>query len=629
MKFALFSAFSIICPLFFSTFRNEGVCVVKKSSPLLKKIALVSFFLISISIVSISIIFTSAKGKVSGYSSQLTDYIKERYNIDVNLSDISFSFLPLGVSFGRISASVSQQNLGELEECFVSEIEKLFLSEEKSLKIECKKAVFQLENITKTAVNSIKNSSETSEKQKNSAQKSKKSIRFQSDSLFVFRNFARKFRLNFNFSASGGKIFLEDSENPGSKIEFLFSKSLENGSLRIDGFDLSSYREIIQDLFNLDIRAGNVNAFSEIKKENRTFNLKNDITIKNLSFFHPLLDSEPFTLPLFRFNGNLIADQNEKSVSTEGSNISLGGINAIFSGSYSKGSKNFSIKTESAKLNKLETLIHNRLFENYLFGGELELFVQYSKTKEADSQPFFAVTGNLAEPKQLSERLDYLKTQFEYTFSDEDGKEKSFLVGEKNPWFTPVTQLPEHLIWAVVISEDAGFFLHKGIDFQELDAAVNDNIKKKTMRGGSTISQQLAKNLFLNREKTLLRKFREVLLAIEIDETLSKERILEIYFNIVEWGPNIFGIKHAAEYYFGKEPFELTPLESVYLASIIPGPKKYHYQFLTQKVSENWYKNLYRVLNIMVETGHLTYSDYWNAQDETIKFRQISEDLTL
>ena len=104
---------------------------------------------------------------------------------------------------------------------------------------------------------------------------------------------------------------------------------------------------------------------------------------------------------------------------------------------------------------------------------------------------------------------------------------------------------------------------------------------------------------------------------------------MEIYFNIVEWGPNIFGIKHAAEYYFCKEPFELTPLESVYLASIIPGPKKYHYQFLTQKVSENWYKNLYRVLNIMVETGHLTYSDYWNAQDETIKFRQISEDLTL
>ena len=186
--------------------------------------------------------------------------------------------------------------------------------------------------------------------------------------------------------------------------------------------------------------------------------------------------------------------------------------------------------------------------------------------------------------------------------------------------------LPQHLVWAVVISEDAGFFLHNGIDFQELNAAVNDNIQNHRLRGGSTIPQQLAKNLFLSREKTLLRKLREVLLSIELDATLSKERLLEIYFNIVEWAPGIFGIADAAEYYFAKRPEDLTALESAYLASVIPGPSKYHYQFLTKNVSENWYKNLFRLLGIMNTTGHLSDEEYEKALYQTLIFRENEEE---
>jgi len=285
--------------------------------------------------------------------------------------------------------------------------------------------------------------------------------------------------------------------------------------------------------------------------------------------------------------------------------------------------KEFSIKTDSVKLNKLETLIHDETFKGYLFGGTLELFAEYYR--KGDEEPAFSIVGNLVEPKQLSDRMDYLKSTFEYAVANKDGAKKHIVVGERNPNFTPIALIPDHLIWAVIVSEDAGFFIHKGVDFQELDAAVKDNIKKHKMRGGSTITQQLAKNLFLSRDKTLMRKFREVLLSIELDATLSKERLLEIYLNIVEWAPGVFGIARAAEHYFGKQPFELTPLESAYLASVIPGPAKYHYQFLTKNVSENWYKSLYRILNIMNETGHLSTAEYLKAVRQTVVFREPEE----
>ncbi|MBP5202970.1 transglycosylase domain-containing protein, partial [bacterium] len=382
--------------------------------------------------------------------------------------------------------------------------------------------------------------------------------------------------------------------------------------------------EIIKNKTSFDVSAGKISSFSEISEEKGKFLLKNDMTIHDLTFFHPLIDSQPFKLPLFRFKGEVTFDRNEKSAATKDAELSLGGINAVFSAIYSKDSKNFSIKTESANLNKLETLIHDEEFEGYLFGGTLELLAEYSQ--EGDEPPVFSIEGNLIDPKQLSERMDYLKLPFEYIWTNEDGSTRKIFVGERNFDFTPISLIPDHLIWAVVVSEDAGFFVHKGVDFQELDAAVKDNIKKHKLRGGSTITQQLAKNLFLNRDKTLLRKFREVLLAIELDATLSKERLLEIYFNIIEWAPGIFGISQASYYYFGKQPYQLTPIESAYLASVIPGPAKYHYMFLSKNVTENWYKSLYRILNIMNETGHLSTDDYFDSIQQPIVFREPEEE---
>jgi len=157
---------------------------------------------------------------------------------------------------------------------------------------------------------------------------------------------------------------------------------------------------------------------------------------------------------------------------------------------------------------------------------------------------------------------------------DWKGQEHPFQVGPKNRYWMPLAACSDALIKTVVVAEDSMFFKHDGIDTAAIKEAAKANLERgRYSRGASTITQQLAKNLYLTREKTLTRKLKEVILARRIDDEVSKERILELYLNLVELGPLVHGIGHAAHYYFGKSPAALSLRESSLLAAILPGPR--------------------------------------------------------
>ena len=139
--------------------------------------------------------------------------------------------------------------------------------------------------------------------------------------------------------------------------------------------------------------------------------------------------------------------------------------------------------------------------------------------------------------------------------------------------WVPFEQMPLLLKDTIRIAEDAAFYWHKGIDYDELKESIKKDIKeKKFVRGGSTITQQLAKNLYLSTEKSLIRKIKEFLIANRLEKNLTKDRIFELYLNIIELGPGIFGIGAAARHYFGRSVGELDLEEIVRLAAIIPRP---------------------------------------------------------
>lgn len=179
--------------------------------------------------------------------------------------------------------------------------------------------------------------------------------------------------------------------------------------------------------------------------------------------------------------------------------------------------------------------------------------------------------------------LSRLNRVFVYTPYEKGKPMPPRTIGPQNPDFTPLNDISPNVRNAVMTSEDPAFYTNHGFAEESIRRSIATDFKeKKFKRGGSTISMQLVKNAFLSREKTLARKVEEILIVwlIENDNIMSKNRMLEVYFNIVEWGRNIYGISEASHYYFGRSPSELTLGEGIYLASILPHPKTGLYSFL-------------------------------------------------
>ncbi len=167
--------------------------------------------------------------------------------------------------------------------------------------------------------------------------------------------------------------------------------------------------------------------------------------------------------------------------------------------------------------------------------------------------------------------------------------------------------ISENLKKAVLVSEDAAFFSHQGVDINELKAALKKDWETMSFaRGGSTITMQLAKNLYLTPSKNPLRKLKEIIIAHQLEWALSKRRIFEIYLNVVEWGPNLYGIEAAARHYFTKSAAALNPLEAATLAALLPSPRNAPERSVLQR------RNL--ILSRLASVGYLSNADYERAK---------------
>jgi monofunctional biosynthetic peptidoglycan transglycosylase len=152
--------------------------------------------------------------------------------------------------------------------------------------------------------------------------------------------------------------------------------------------------------------------------------------------------------------------------------------------------------------------------------------------------------------------------------------------------WVPYDSISPHLKRAVLVAEDIGFFSHRGFETTEIKEAIRDALSgERSLRGASTITQQLAKNLWLSPSRSLLRKLKEAALTYQLEHELSKRRILELYLNVVEFGPGVYGAEAAARYYFGKPAAALDPREAALLAAGLPRPSRWN------PASDNqWYR---------------------------------------
>jgi monofunctional glycosyltransferase len=156
----------------------------------------------------------------------------------------------------------------------------------------------------------------------------------------------------------------------------------------------------------------------------------------------------------------------------------------------------------------------------------------------------------------------------------------------QDPNYVPLRNISPNLKNAVIVSEDSTFYQHGGIDWFELRESAEKNwATGQWARGGSTITQQLAKNVYLSADKSLVRKLREVIITLQLEDFLKKDEILEKYLNVVEFGENLYGIGPASKFYFNKTASELTPAEGAFLAFLLPSPKKYSVSFRKKQLT--------------------------------------------
>lgn len=186
-----------------------------------------------------------------------------------------------------------------------------------------------------------------------------------------------------------------------------------------------------------------------------------------------------------------------------------------------------------------------------------------------------------------------------------DKKASYKIVNKKPSGWKSLKEINYTAAHAIVVSEDWDFYNHSGYDLGQVKEAVEDSVNGKKLRGASTISQQLVKNLFLSNERSFIRKLKELSFTIYMERTLSKEKILEIYLNIIEYGEGIYGINKASKHYFGKAPKTLTAREGAFLAMLLPNPKKHAQSFKEKKLTPYAAKIVKTILEKLVRAKYI------------------------
>lgn len=407
---------------------------------------------------------------------------------------------------------------------------------------------------------------------------------------------------------------------------------------RITGFaDLRNHKANIQ-IFNKDGGAINVPYFDErynlkssfesirlniqnVNKSSGELHIDGFTSITNFRINHPKIASKDVVIKNARFDYRFLLGADFISVDSS----STVQFNQIKFRPY------LSYDTEADTLYKLKVTIPKMKAQDFISSlpdglfshfigmqaeGTFDYTLDFKFNKNKPNQLVFDSNlrkENLKITKYGEANLTKLNGEFVYKAIIKEVLQRPILVGSSNPNFTPTDHISPYLKKCVLTTEDPSFFSHRGFINEAFKQSIVKNIKtKKFSRGASTISMQLVKNVFLTREKTLSRKLEEILLVylLENNRIVNKDRMLEVYFNIIEWGPNVYGIGEASRFYFQKSPSELTFKECLFLARIIPSPRKFMYQFNDQgKLRDYGTKQDSFLTNIMIRRGLLSVED--------------------
>lgn len=396
------------------------------------------------------------------------------------------------------------------------------------------------------------------------------------------------------------------------KVDIYFS-NIDTGAIKVpyldERFNLkSSFKSIRLNIQNIDKSEGELH-------------IEGIASIDNLMINHPKIASKDVIIKKAQFDYRFLLGSDFVSIDSS-STVQFNKIKFHPFATY---------ETESDTIYKLKVTIPRMKAQDFISSlpdglfthfqgmeaeGNFEYKLDFAFNKNKPNKLVFDSNlkkENLKITKYGEANLNKLNGEFIYRAIIKNVLQRPVLIGSANPNYTSLDQMSPYLQKCVLTSEDPSFFTHRGFINEAFKQSILKNIRtKKFSRGASTISMQLIKNVFLTREKTVSRKLEEILLVylLENNRIASKERMLEVYFNIIEWGPNVYGIGEASQFYFQKNPLDLSLKECLFLATIIPKPRKFMWQFDNEGNLKSFANQQEKFLgNLMLRRGLLSVDD--------------------
>jgi hypothetical protein len=221
-------------------------------------------------------------------------------------------------------------------------------------------------------------------------------------------------------------------------------------------------------------------------------------------------------------------------------------------------------------------------------------------------------------PPRLS--VERFRKPFERTVRGPDGKEAQLTFGPGSPNWVPFGGISPYMEDAVLTTEDGHFYRHRGFDDEAIVNSIRENLRSgRFVRGASTISMQAARNLYLGRERTISRKLQESILTLYLEQELTKQEIMELYLNVIEFGPMLYGVGPAARHYFNAGASQLSLGQALYLSSILPMPSRQYFG-AGGAVSPGWMKHLRRLMAIVHKIKRISDAELEEALRETVVY---------
>ena len=392
-------------------------------------------------------------------------------------------------------------------------------------------------------------------------------------------------------------------------------------------FNLARIHSILGRTPIIDPENTTVEGEAKLSLDGSAVAVNGELTLKNVNLFHPMLSRSAIRNQSVSGTLALRSDWREGSIVLEELSILYNGVEANLSGQAERlftGQPKVKVHLKVPKVDCQDALdafpaalapdLQGFQLEGTFF-ADLDLDVDYESIDEASLGGDVGIDG--CDVVRAPPQLDAARfaQPFDHLVEAAPGRFLQIRMGSNNPDYLAFGEPSPHAINALMTTEDATFFRHKGFAPDAFSVALARNLKGGGFRlGGSTITMQMVKNVMLKPEKTLSRKLQEMFLTWYVERKLSKNRIMEIYINAVEFGPGIYGLGSAARHYFGKSATEITPAEGAFLATLLPSPRRRYAEYCRGALSKKWKRYVGRILTRMHARGRLFEEEYQEAK---------------